>query len=196
VGSTVVVSRNDGSADTSFAMPDYIVISGTAGNDTIEIDPNYHGTAIVDGGAGDDVITGGGGDDILIGGAGNDVIYGRAGRDLIIGGNGSDTLFGFYPGAPQAGRDDDLLIGGRTSYDGDAKTLLKVLTEWGSSKDYDTRVSDLRTGAGGVPVLNSTTVFTDSSATDTLRGQQGMDWFFANLARDVLVDRQIGEDLN
>ena len=62
-----------------------------------------HGTATLDGGAGDDRITGGDAADTLIGGTGADMLEGRAGNDTLHGGDGDDHLIG--------GRGSDLLHG-------------------------------------------------------------------------------------
>jgi hypothetical protein len=55
-------------------------------------------------------------------------------------------------------------------------------------------VANLRTGANGLPVLNSTTVFADADA-DSLRGGRGVDWYFLS-SPDIALDRASGEQLN
>jgi Ca2+-binding RTX toxin-like protein len=78
--------------DVPVAAPSGLVLSGTAGNDTLK------GGALADslsGGAGDDSLLGGDGQDTLLGGAGNDILYGNGGADVLLGGDGDDRLRGF-----------------------------------------------------------------------------------------------------
>lgn len=105
----------------------YVVINGTAGNNTIkgtskdEIIYAGDGKDTVDGGGGDDIIcgeggadtlSGGGGDDILDGGAGNDELRGGTGDDVLLGGGGTDVLRG------GTGFDNGFDTGNGTVYDG------------------------------------------------------------------------------
>jgi hypothetical protein len=88
----------------------------------------------------------------------------------------------------------DLLIAGYTDYDANAGALGRIFDEWTSSRNYAARVARLRSGGGGLPVLNTTTVH-DDGLRDTLRGGGGTDWFFASL-NDLITDRNSGERLN
>ena len=114
------------------------------------------------------------------------------GRDVLIGGTGIDDLKG--------GDDDDLLIAGYTSYDSHVANLKSIMAEWGSTRDYPTRVNNLRAGTG--PVLTGTgvklkttgtdrTVF-DEGLKDTIKGDNGRDWFFASMG-DNLKDKKSDE---
>ena len=121
-------------------------------------------------------VTGGTGHDILVGAAGKNVLAGGGGRDLLIGGVGGDWLDG--------GADDDLLFDGTTAYDSDPATLLAIRSVWvDPAMSYEDRVDNLRSSylSGGV-------VTSDGEA-DQLLGQGGRDWFWANLAFDLLPDR-------
>jgi Ca2+-binding RTX toxin-like protein len=100
-----------------------LVVTGTAGNDTITVTPSGSGVAVsingvsygtfaptgkvkVSAGAGNDVVTvdqgvtlpaelyGEGGNDTLTGGSGNDLLDGGTGNDSLSGGNGNDVLVG------------------------------------------------------------------------------------------------------
>jgi parallel beta-helix repeat protein len=177
-GNDVIVTGNgndriwsDGGDDTIDASGGDDFIDAGAGNDSVRA------------GAGNDRVEGGAGDDILLGGDGDDQLDGGQGRDVLIGGRGKDDL--------RAGQDDDLLIGGYTSFDDDIVALKLILAEWSSRRDYDTRVMNLRNGTG--PVLSGTgvklaaggadrTVF-DDGRKDTLEGENGRDWYFADLDR-------------
>jgi uncharacterized protein (TIGR03118 family) len=163
-----------------------IQFDGWAGNDRIVIAKEIIVPTILNGGAGNDTLSGGGGNNILLGGPGDDDLQGAVNRDILIGGEGSDRLRG--------GDDDDLLIAGTTAYDNNIAALLQILAEWTSANPYATRVANLRGGVGGLPKLDSTTVF-DDGVIDTLRGNKGLDWFFAG-PNDRLPDRQPTEETN
>ncbi len=199
-------SRNDDDVDVDLGKDQRIVVSsggkeigsfdlasvstiqfhGWAGDDRVKIDKNIGVLAILDGGAGNDTLSAGGGNAILLGGPGDDDLQGSDHRDVLIGGGGADRL--------RAGSDDDLLIGGATVYDGNVPALLQILAEWTSSDSYTTRIDKLRNGTDGLPKLDSTTVL-DDGAVDTLRGNQGLDWFFAG-PDDALPDRTAAEQVN
>jgi len=152
-----------------------IHFSGFAGDDLFAL-KGYTGPAILDGGAGNDRLGGGGGNDILLGGTGEAVLLGRGGRDILIGGEGSDRLRG------RSG--DDLLIAGATVYDNQTSALLQIQAEWTSTDPYRTRIEKLRSGASGLPKLDATTVL-DDGVVDILRGNRGLDWFFAGAADEL-----------
>jgi Ca2+-binding RTX toxin-like protein len=145
----------------------------------------------VTGGSKNDIIVGNALNNVLVGGAGDDVIDGAAGRDLIFGGLGADTLTG--------GAGDDLLIAGTTVYDNDSGSLDVLRSEWiSTTKNYITRVSNLRAGVSGRKLQAGgagATVFNDGTKVDTLTGGLNQDWFFASnldsltdLAADELKD--------
>jgi uncharacterized protein (TIGR03118 family) len=168
------------------ALVSRIQFDGWAGDDRIDIAKEIILPTILDGGAGNDTLSGGSGNNILLGGPGDDDPLGSVNRDILIGGEGSDRLRG--------GGDDDLLIAGTTAHDSNIPALLQILGEWTSAHSYATRVANLRSGAGGLPKLDSTTV-SDDGAVDTLRGNRGLDWFFAG-PNDTLPDRQPTEEMN
>ncbi len=163
-----------------------IEFSGLAGNDHINIAGNIAARAILDGGADNDLLMAGRGNAILLGGPGDDMLLGSLGRDILIGGEGRDFLHG--------GLNDDLLIGGTTAYDNNSVALLQILGEWASADSYATRITKLRTGAVGLPILDATTVF-DDAARDMLLGGPGLDWYFT-APPDLLLGRQAGEQTN
>ena len=111
---------------------------------------------------------------------------------MLIGGLGADTLRG--------GGGDDILIGGRTSYDANQTALLAVMKEWGrTDADYSTRVKHLNGtlsgGLNGSYFLKTTTVREDN-AIDSLYGEAGLDWFFARKSgkiKDKINDPSTGE---
>jgi len=106
---------------------------------------------------------------------------GGSGLDILIGGVGKDDLRG--------GKDDDLSIGGFTAFDSDRAALALLMAQWNSGDSYTDRVDHLRNGTGSI--LGGTglklvatgpdrTVFDDGDK-DKLKGDQGRDWFFADL---------------
>jgi Ca2+-binding RTX toxin-like protein len=90
----------------------HVVLSGSAGNDRLEVRHSLDVTSEIFGGdgddrifgakrsnwiygqAGNDFLCGGGADDVLRGGAGDDSLMGLAGRDQLFGDSGWDTLCG------------------------------------------------------------------------------------------------------
>jgi uncharacterized protein (TIGR03118 family) len=184
-GAIVVSSDNHKIASFDAASVSRIWFNGWAGDDHITIAQEITVPAILDGGAGNDTLSAGGGNTILLGGTGDDDLRGSSGRDILIGGEGSDRLRG--------GSGDDLLVGGATAYDGNITALLQIQVEWTSADAYSTRIDKLRNGTG-VPKLDATTVF-DDSAPDTLRGDQGLDWFFVGPG-DAVADQEPSEQLN
>lgn len=163
-----------------------IHFAGFAGDDRVTVSSQVAITTVLDGGAGNDLLIGGGGNNILLGGAGIDLLSGRTGRDILIGGDGADLLSG--------GFGDDILLGGRTAHDGNTAALLQILNVWTSSDPTDSRIDQIRLGAGGVPKLDATTVL-DDVAIDLQLGGSGQDWFWA-FAPDLALDRLSGEQLD
>ena len=186
-GETIVVfSGNERIGSFDVARVSRIRVLGWAGDDRIRIANRVLVPAILEGGAGNDRLRSGGGPSILLGGPGDDDLVGGNARDVLIGGDGGDHLRG--------GADDDLLIGGGTIWDDAPAVLLQILAEWTSADSYAMRIDTLRNGTGGVPKLDSTTVFDDGDV-DTLHGNQGLDWFVRG-AGDKLPDRKPTEQVN
>jgi hemolysin type calcium-binding protein len=136
------------------------------------------------GGAGDDRLKGGGGDDVLLGEDGNDLLVGGQGRDILIGGDGHDGIHG--------NAEDDIIIAAIVDFGSNLKAALTAIqAEWLSSRCFVARTANIE-GWGSAPTayqLNSTTVFDDNDE-DTLHGDQGLDWFFANLWLDCGDDAE------
>ncbi len=134
------------------------------------------------GSAGNDILVG---NDIPVGNG--SVLTGGAGRDLLIAGALASILNG--------GDDEDILIGGTTDYDRNATALLAIMTEWSrTDADYATRVSNLRNGANGLPSMNANTVQSNGGS-NTLNGNAGLDFYFANLDLDTLDRDSLTEEL-
>ena len=132
-----------------------------------------------------DKLKGGSGPNTLLGGDGSDLRVGGSNRDLLIGGLGADRMVG-NPG-------DDIMIAGVTSFEGlvdpasfegfNARqaALEAIMDEWTSTNDYDTRVANLS--------ATLTDNVTDDGSKDVLTGSAGIDWFFANLEGDGVLDK-------
>jgi Ca2+-binding RTX toxin-like protein len=210
----VVVSTISGLKSFAVSAVNEIRVDTRGGNDIVATLPNVTKPMAIDGGAGNDVLTGGGGAnkitggvgndllygadgaDVILGGDGNDLLFGGAGRDLLIGGDGADTILG--------NSDEDILVAGMTDFDADAAALAGIMAEWTSSRSYAQRTANIGgtgTGSSFAARLNAThflnasssagavTVHDDNDA-DTLSGEGGRDWFFANLVLDA------GDDAN
>jgi Ca2+-binding RTX toxin-like protein len=172
---------------TTSNVVETMTIDGGAGNDLLVggggenliIGGTGHDTLY--GGSGDDVLLGGDGDDDLMGHAGNDVLIGGAGRDILDGGVGRDLLVGgVNEDRLHGGTDDDILIGGYTAHDGDLAALDAIMTIWGSSASFSSRVASL-TSPGGL-LVPELTVFDDNAA-DHVIGAAGRDLAFADTSK-------------
>jgi hypothetical protein len=91
---------------------------------------------------------------LLIGNGGNVLTGGTGRRNILVAGGSGSTLIG--------GSQDDLLIGGTTSYDNDPNDpgLLnwqQIAAYWAGTDDFATRMANLASGTG-VPLLDATTV--------------------------------------
>src|SRR5262249_34472795 len=106
-------------------------------------------------------------------------------RDLLIGGEDSDHLNGQ--------QDDDILIGGSTSFDSNTAALLQIFAELNSSDSFSVRVDKLRNGMGG-PKLDGTTLIDDGTR-DMLQGGPGMDWFLIG-ADDKITGKHKEDQVN
>jgi hypothetical protein len=134
----------------------------------------------------------------VIGSSGNDILVGNGGN-VLDGGGGHDLLFaGARASILNGGDGEDLLIGGTTDYDRNPVALMAILAEWarndGINDDYFARVANLSSGTNGAPILNATTVHSNGRA-NTLGGNAGLDFFFANLDRDLLDRDLLTEEL-
>ena len=200
-----------------------VIVYGNGGGDNIQVTGALNVAVELYGGAGNDKLKGGDVNDVVAGGDGDDTLVGRGGRDFLVGGLGSDKIVG--------DADDDILIGGVYDAAADRLAVALVMAEWGRTDvDYFTRVDHLRGGGvpearlngfvflavaetdvhidfngngqvdGGELIVFPPTVF-DDLATDTLTGDSGLDWYFAN--RDGaeqdritdLTDPQFADDL-
>jgi Ca2+-binding RTX toxin-like protein len=133
-------------------------------------------------------LTGGKGNDVIVGDDSDNILIGGPGRNILIGGGGSDTL-----NADTGGLGEDILIGGRTTFDRNTAALKLIKAEWTRPdnllSDYKTRVGHLMSGGGlnGTIRLNATTVFADG-AKDllTTSATGGLDFLFLDSV-DVLT---------
>ena len=89
---------------------------------------------------------------------------------------------------------EDIVIGGRLSYDTNLASLLTLQAAWtDTTRAYAARVSRIISGAPGVGINASSVV--DDTAADSIRGGTDTDWFIKQ-SLDVLVDRQGFETLS
>jgi uncharacterized delta-60 repeat protein len=161
-----VVSGGNGN-DLLVAGYGFNVINGGSGHDSITAGDGGNvltggtGFDTITSGNGNDWIKGGNGNDILFGGGGTDLIEGGYGRDFLIGGLGVDTLLG--------GWGSDILVGGEANLVNPANdSFASILTLWNplNSESYAT--------------MQALFTINDDADTDTMRGRQGIDWFFGS----------------
>ena len=160
----------NGDLQGPFDATDRIVVHGQAGNDdlvTLLINANVW----LYGDAGHDRLKGSIGDDVLLGGDGDDLLVGSFGRDILIGGTGKDRIEG--------NSDEDILIAGFTTFTDEGSALLAIQAEWTSSRTYAQRTANL--SASHLKVSGPAATVFDDNEKDTLSGDSGRDWFFANL---------------
>jgi len=145
------------------------------GDDEGWVDDDIVVPVLIDGGCGNDHLRAGGSPAVLLGGEGDDHLEGGKGRNILIGGLREDHING------KAG--DDILIGGTTVFNANRDALLSILAEWNSSRDFATRMANLRSLGTG-PRLNNSyflkdglTVL-DNGEEDHLNGGSGRDWIF------------------
>ncbi len=161
----------------SFTPTGRVLVFGKDGNDRIQIVGSISLSAWLYGGRGNDRLKGGNEHDVLLGGEGDDLLVGGSGRDVLIGGQGADCIVG--------NADDDIIIASFTAFDAHDAALCTIMAEWASSRDFQTRVNNLRDGTGSADRLNGA-FFLDSSTVrddgvkDVLTGSSGQDWFLFN----------------
>jgi hypothetical protein len=120
---------------------------------------------------------------ILVGNGGNLLTGGTGRRNLLIAGASASRLIG--------GDDDDILIGGTTACDTDLASLTAIMDYWsGTSDDYGTRVGNLLSG-NGVPLLNPSTV-TSNSGGNMLLGGGGLNLYYGNALDTTDFDPNTG----
>jgi Ca2+-binding RTX toxin-like protein len=171
----------------SWSPTGHILVYGQNGNNVIKLVAGTStGTpvpvavpAILFGGTGNDQLSAAGSSaaNVLVGGAGNDQLSAGTGADILIGGAGADALHA----STLSSGNGDLLIGGATTYDMDALSLLALSAEWSQDPNYENRVHNLF-GNGGVGLngsvhLNAQTVMPDKFV-NQLFGGSGPDWFW------------------
>ncbi|HEV3117067.1 MAG TPA: hypothetical protein VGY58_08455, partial [Gemmataceae bacterium] len=172
----------------STAQLSRLEIYGQGGNDHIEVDKSVLLPAMIFAGTGNDHIQTGDGNTVVVGGTGNNHIEGGAGRDILIGGTGNAHI--------DANGGQSILIAGVTAYGQNAEAYLTLEAEWASGDSLQTRTAAIAAGVGGKGnqfALNSQTVFANGFH-NHLQGGSGMDWYFADLAKDK-IDDLVGQDL-
>ncbi len=114
------------------------------------------------------------------------MLVGGAGKNLLIAGGGAATITG--------GSNQDLIIGGTTSFDHNLAALNAIMAEWASLNSYAVKIKHLMgTLAGGLngsTKLTTSTVLNNSQAS-TLTGGQGLDWFWSS-SQDQVNDKNTG----
>jgi glucose/arabinose dehydrogenase len=192
--------------DQTYSLANILQATLTGGNSNNLLDASFFtGSVVLNGGEGNDVLFGGSGNDQLNGGnghdwlsgnGGDDKLQGNNGRDILVGGLGSDRLN--EASVPASGAGDDILIGGRTSYDTNKIAIDTLLIAWQSTASYLLRVTQIRnTGVGSsLYKLNALSVFDDNTL-DTLFGGSETDWYFAKVlgtqgdAHDASTNEQL-----
>jgi phospholipase C len=189
VGTNIIqVHENHFDAFFNTSQLSRIEIYGQGGNDHIQVDAAVTLPAMIFAGNGNNVIQTGNGNTVVVGGRGNNVIEGGIGRDILIGGIGNTNI--------DAGAGQSILIAGTTAYGQNAEAYLTLESEWASTDSLATRAALIGAGVGSKGnqfALNSETVFANLHH-NLLKGGSGMNWYFANLVNDHILD-MFGQDL-
>jgi Ca2+-binding RTX toxin-like protein len=169
-----------------------VTISGSAGNDTLDLGAvTLTGITQISGGAGDDTVITGAAADKLYGGDGNDVLSGGAGNDQLFGENGDDRLIG--------GAGNDTINGGAGndtvdySYLGTALTLnlatTTAQTVTTGESDTISNVENAIGGSGNDAITGTATsnVLNGGAGNDTLTGGAGDDTLIGGAGTDIAV---------
>jgi hypothetical protein len=165
---TVFQNGTSGGGGDRFQFADQATLSGTltgGGSDTLEYGL-YSTSVIVDLQTGDDTgvaggvsgianVLGGTGNgsqgayNLLIGNGANTLTGGTGRRNILVAGGSASTL--------NSGDQEDLLIGGTTTYDSDPALAawLQIAAYWAGTDDFATRVANVLSG-NGVPILDPT----------------------------------------
>jgi Ca2+-binding RTX toxin-like protein len=141
----------------TYQFPRAVAFHGGDGNDILTMSSTATVSAVLVGGAGDDVLTGGNGADILIGGLGFDILSG--------------------------GGKEDILVGNRVAFEDDLTAMRLLRNEWGRTDiPLNMKVDHLRGylsgGQNGSYILDASTIMEDQ-AIDDLWGNSGTDWFLS-----------------
>jgi hypothetical protein len=118
------------------------------------------------------------GGDILIGDGNANALTSVKGHNILIGEGGGDTI-------TSASKTFDIMIAGKTNYDGTISDLQTILTTWktATTSNYSSVISTIEGNSFAEP-LNSTKVSDSggSDVADTLKGnsQASTDWLFAD----------------
>jgi Ca2+-binding RTX toxin-like protein/cyclophilin family peptidyl-prolyl cis-trans isomerase len=110
-----VLTNNEltGNGTDVVSQVEVALLTGGAGNNTIDTSAFDRGFVILFGGGGDDSLVGGPGHDSIVGGDGNDTLVGNDGSDTLKGGEGDDSLTGGAGNDGLSGATgNDILIGG------------------------------------------------------------------------------------
>jgi Ca2+-binding RTX toxin-like protein len=160
-----------------------VFVSAGNGNDNVQF-ASANGNNTVTLGNGNDTVTLGGGNNTVTVGNGKDILTLGGGNNLVVEGNGQDSV--------QAGNGDNLIVGGlgkHTIQVGNGRNILidgavndsiaaldAILIEWVQSSS---NAGDIRNKLQGLVTYNTTNA-------NTLQAGSGLDWFWANYAKDSL----------
>ena len=154
------------------------VIVGGAGNDRIYGGSGYYE---LNGGPGNDLIEGDGGRDVINGGPGNDSLSGGFGLDRIMGGPGHDRIYALAP-FNQGGSGHDVVFG-----------------DEGNDHIYGSAGDNYLVGGPGndhISGVNGNDLIYGNEGDDTVRGGDGNDVIFGNLGQDVILGESGNDHLH
>jgi phospholipase C len=166
-----------------------IEIYGQGGSDSITVDPAVTIPAFIFGGGTFDKILGGGGPTVAVGGTGGVDLVGGAGPSILISGLASGTI--------KAGAGGAIEVAGSTTFDANLSALKALENEWSRTDvTYQQKVDHLdgqTTGGLNGPYFLNTSTVQHAGMFHMLLGGSALDWFFAHLPFDLIMNQQPGE---
>src|SRR5262249_30593940 len=135
----------------------------------------------------------GAGNGMALGGADTDTLSASGtGRTILVGGAGAD----FLTSGPNG---QAIMIGASTIYDdptvpANIPALDIILAEWASTRNYNQRVNNIRTGTipGHAGIALNSAAIVDDGIANTLTGPSGgsaLNWFIRKTTRDSVTKR-------
>jgi Ca2+-binding RTX toxin-like protein len=184
-----IIGVNGGSAPVAIfnaESGDQLVVSGGAGNDTIDASSLPLGTITLtlDGGAGDDMLFGAQGSEHLLGGFGNDVLNGGIGADIMAGGAGDDAYIVDNAGdvvVENAGEGTDTVFStANIALSANVENL--VLQGGANLQGFGNDLANAILGNTGNNLIDG------GAGADSMTGGLGDDVYFVDNAGDIVIE--------
>lgn len=184
-GSSDAIWSKMGLTEPAFAAlppppPPYILVSGTDGNDRLQV--SVYGDSRLEGGAGNDTLTGGGQKSQLVGGDGDDNYFVKTANDVVVeeANRGNDSVYASIDYTLPANVETLRLLGeGLTGTGNDLDN--RMVGTAGEDRFYGMDGNDKIQGLGGSDWMWG------GNGEDNLSGDDGDDHLFGEAGNDTLL---------